>query len=87
MVTQDSTGTDIIYSNEVSFKIEKNRWKTTLPTNWKRARGRSLSEAKKTELNKLKYSYKIIGNQLIFRQLLLTEFKNKYRDKEIEITL
>jgi hypothetical protein len=25
MVTQDSTGTDIIYSNEVSFKIEKNR--------------------------------------------------------------
>ena len=86
MVTQDSTGTDIIYSNEVSFKIEKTDEKLPYLQIEKEARGRSLSEAK-NRAEQIKYSYKIIGNQLILDNYLLTELKNKYRDQEIEITL
>ncbi|TDE07855.1 PspC domain-containing protein [Flavobacterium sandaracinum] len=86
MVTQDSTGTDIIYSNEVSFKIEKTEEKLPYLQIEKEARGKSLSEAKQ-RAEQIKYSYKIIGNQLILDNYLLTELKNKYRDQEIEITL
>ncbi|MBG6187694.1 PspC domain-containing protein [Flavobacterium sp. CAN_S2] len=86
MVTQDSTGTDIIYSNEVSFKIEKTDEKLPYLQVEKEASGRSLSEAK-NRAEQIKYSYKIIGNQLILDNYLLTELKNKYRDQEIEITL
>jgi hypothetical protein len=86
MVTQDSTGTDIIYSNEVSFKIEKTDEKLPYLQIEKEARGKSLSEAKK-RAEQIKYSYKIIDNQLILDNYLLTELKNKYRDQEIEITL
>ena len=86
MVTQDSTGTDIIYSNEVSFKIEKTDEKLPYLQIEKEARGKSLSEAKQ-RAEQIKYSYKIIGNQLILDNYLLTDLKNKYRDQEIEITL
>ena len=86
MVTQDSTGTDIIYSNEVSFKIEKTEEKLPYLQVEKEASGKSLSEAK-NRAEQIKYSYKIIGNQLILENYLLTELKNKYRDQEIEITL
>lgn len=86
MVTQDSTGNDIIYSNEVSFKIEKTEEKAPYIQIEKEARGKSLSDAKQ-RAEQIKYSYKIIGNQLILDNYLLTELKNKYRDQEIEITL
>ncbi|WP_426095652.1 PspC domain-containing protein [Flavobacterium sp. DSR2-3-3] len=86
MVTQDSTGTDIIYSNEVSIKIEKTDEKLPYLQIEKEARGKSLSEAKQ-RAEQIKYGYKIIGNQLILDNYLLTDLKNKYRDQEIEITL
>ena len=85
-VTQDSTGMDVIYSNEVSFKIEKTDEKLPYIQIEKEAKGKSLSEAKK-RAEKIKYSYTIIGNQLIFDNYLVTDLKNKYRDQEIEITL
>ncbi|HRM47163.1 MAG TPA: PspC domain-containing protein [Flavobacterium sp.] len=85
-VTQDSTGMDVIYSNEVSFKIEKTDEKLPYIQIEKEAKGKSLSEAKK-RAEKIKYRYTIIGNQLIFDNYLVTDLKNKYRDQEIEITL
>ena len=85
-VTQDSTGMDVIYSNEVSFKIEKTDEKLPYIQIEKEAKGKSLSEAKK-RAEKIKYRYTIIGNQLIFVYYLVTDLKNKYRDQEIEITL
>lgn len=85
-VTQDSTGTDIIYSNEVSIKIENTDEKQPYIQIEKEAKGKSLSEAKK-RAEKIKYAYKIIGNQLILDNYLITDLKNKYRDQEIEITL
>ena len=86
MITQDSTGTDIIYSNEVSLKIERTDEKLPYIQIEKEAKGKSLSEAKK-RAEQIKYSYKIEGSQLIFDNYLLTDLKNKYRDQEIEITL
>ena len=86
MVTQDSTGTDVIYSNEVRFKIEKTDEKLPYIQIEKEAKGKSLAEAKKrAEL--IKYGYTFQGNQLILDNYLLTDLKNKYRDQEIEITL
>ena len=85
-VTQDSTGMDVIYSNEVSFKIEKTDEKLPYIQIEKEAKGKSLSEAKK-RAEKIKYRYTIIGNKLIFDNYLVTDLKNKYRDQEIEITL
>jgi len=86
MVTQDSTNTDVIYSNEVRLEIEKTNEKTAYIQIEKEAKGKSLSEAKK-RAEQIKYSYKIVGNQLILDNYLLTDFKNKFRDQEIEITL
>ena len=85
-VTQDSTGMDVIYSNEVSFKIEKTDEKLPYIQIEKEAKGKSLSEAKK-RAEKIKYRYTIIGNKLIFDNYLVTDLKNKYGDQEIEITL
>ena len=85
-ITQDSTNSDIIYSNQVSFKIEKTDEKLPYLQIEKEAKGKSLFEAKK-RAEEIKYGYKIIGNQLILDNYLLTDLKNKYRDQEVEITL
>jgi hypothetical protein len=55
---QDSTGTDVIYSNQVSFKIENTDEKQPYIQIEKEAKGKSLSEAKKRE--KIKYAYTIM---------------------------
>ncbi|MGZ9675233.1 PspC domain-containing protein [Flavobacterium sp. GNP001] len=86
IVTQDSTGTDIIYSTEVSIRIEKTNEKVAYVQIEKEARGKSLSEAK-NRAEAIKYNYTINGNRLVFNNYLLTELKNKYRDQEVEITL
>jgi hypothetical protein len=52
----------------------------------RKAKGRSLSAAKKTA-EKIKYGYKLEGNHLILDNYLLTDFKNKYRDQEVEVYL
>jgi phage shock protein PspC (stress-responsive transcriptional regulator) len=86
MITQDSLNNDIIYSNEVSIRIEKSEEKYAYVQIEKEAKGKSLSEAKK-RADAIKYSYEIVGNQLIFDNYLITDLKNKFRDQEIEITL
>jgi hypothetical protein len=45
----------------------------------RKAKGRSLSAAKKTA-KKIIYSYKLERNQLTLDNYLLTDFKNKYRE-------
>jgi len=85
-ITQDSTNTDVIYSNEVRFEIKRTDEKIPYIQIEKEAKGKSLSEAKR-RAEQIKYSYKIVGNQLILDNYLLTDLKNKFRDQEIEITL
>ncbi len=86
LVTEDSTNTSVIYSNQVHLRIEKTDEKQAYLQIEREAKGKSLNEAKKTA-DKIKYGYKLVGNQLILDNYLLTEFKNKYRDQEVEVTL
>lgn len=85
-ISQDSTGTDVIYSNEVRFTIAKTDEKQPYIQIEKEAKGKSLSEAKQRAV-KIKYGYKIDGNHLVMDNYLLTDLKDKFRDQEIEITL
>ncbi|SHG32121.1 phage shock protein C (PspC) family protein [Flavobacterium fluvii] len=85
-ITLDSTGNNVIYSNNVSFRIAQTDEKSAYIQIEKEAKGTTLFEAKK-RAEKIKYGYKIAGNQLILDNYLLTELKEKFRDQEIEITL
>jgi phage shock protein PspC (stress-responsive transcriptional regulator) len=85
-ITLDSTGNDVIYSNNVGFRIALADDKSAYIQIEKEAKGTTLFEAKK-RAEKIKYGYKITGNQLILDNYLLTELKEKFRDQEIEITL
>jgi phage shock protein PspC (stress-responsive transcriptional regulator) len=85
-ITLDSTGTDVIYSNNVSFKIAQSDSESAYIQIEKEAQGETLFEAKKRAEN-IKYDYKIVGNQLILDNYLLTNLKEKFRNQEIEITL
>jgi phage shock protein PspC (stress-responsive transcriptional regulator)/uncharacterized membrane protein YphA (DoxX/SURF4 family) len=85
-MTQDSSGTDVIYSNEIRFRIVNTDEKLPYIQIEKEAKGKSLFEAKQ-RAKKIKYSYKIDNNQLIMDNYLITNLKDKFRDQEIEITL
>ena len=85
-MTQDSSGTDVIYSNEIRFKIVSTDEKLPYLQIEKEAKGKSLFEAKQ-RAKKIKYSYKIDGNHLVMDNYLITNLKDKFRDQEIEITL
>jgi len=85
-ITQDSSGTDVIYSNDVRFKIAATDEKKTYLKIEKEAKGKTLIEAKK-RADKIKYNYVIQGNRIILNNYLLTDLKEKFGDQEIEITL
>jgi phage shock protein PspC (stress-responsive transcriptional regulator) len=85
-ITIDSTGNNVIYSNNVSFKIAQTSTQSAYIQIEKEAKGKTLFEAKQ-RAEKIKYGYKIIGNQLVFDNYFLTELKEKFRDQDIEITL
>ena len=86
MITEDSTNTKIIFSNEVRITLLKTDEKIPYLQIEKQAKGKSLSEAKKTA-EKINYGFKIEGNQLILDNYLLTDFKNKFRNQEVELFL
>ena len=85
-ITKDSLNQDVVYSNMISFEIEKTDEELPYIKINKEAKGKSFEEAK-NRAEKIKYGYKIVGNQLILDNYLITELKNKYRDQKIEIKL
>ena len=84
--TTDSINNDVIYSNEVRFQIKKSNENYSYIQIEKEAKGKSFSEARKNA-DQIRYQYKIIGNQLVFDNYLLSDLKNKFRNQRIEITL
>ncbi|MBK9224119.1 MAG: PspC domain-containing protein [Flavobacterium sp.] len=86
MITEDSLGTNVIYSNQVRLNIVKTDEKLPYLQIEKEAKGKSLSDARKTA-EKIKYGYSIVGNKILLDNYLITDFKNKYRDQEVEIFL
>ncbi len=85
-ITTDSTNNNIIYSNEVRFRIKKSNENYSYIQIEKEAKGESFAEARQNA-DRIRYNYKIIGNQLIFDNYLLTDLKNKYRNQHVEISL
>jgi phage shock protein PspC (stress-responsive transcriptional regulator) len=83
-ITQDSAKTDVIYSNNLSLRIEKTDAKLPYIQIEKEAKGKSLSEARE-RAEQIKYAYTIVGNQLVLDNYLLSDVKNKFRDQNIEI--
>jgi len=85
-IAQDISGTDLLYSNDVSLRIQSTDEKVAYIQIEKEAKGKSLSEAR-LRAEQIKYSYKIEGNHLILDNYLISDLKNKFRDQEIQVTL
>lgn len=85
-ITPDSTNTEMIYSNNISFRIKSTDEKTAYIQIEKQAKGKTFLEAKE-RAKQIKYNYEMVGNHLVLDNYLLTELKNKFRDQKIEITL
>lgn len=85
-LTQNETNQDVIYSNNVSIKIMKTDEALPYLQIEKLAYGKTADEAKK-RAEKIKYSYKIVGNQLILDNYLLSEVASKFRNQNVELFL
>ncbi len=85
-LVQDSTGQDLIYSNEVEFEVLPTEEKLPYIQIEKNANGRSFSEAKQ-RAEKINYGFKIEGNKLILDNYFLTDVKSKFRGQEVTIYL
>jgi phage shock protein PspC (stress-responsive transcriptional regulator) len=85
-LTQDEQNHEIIYSNNVSIEVMKTDEKLPYLQIEKLAVGKSAIEAK-NRAEKIKYGYKIVGNQLVLDNYLLTEVVNKFRDQRVELFL
>ncbi|HSD15522.1 MAG TPA: PspC domain-containing protein [Flavobacterium sp.] len=85
-IKQDSAGNEMIYSNEISLHLKKTDKAHPYIQIEKIASGKSFDEANK-RAEKIKYNFKIVGNQLILDNYLLTEVKNKLRKQKVEVYL
>jgi phage shock protein PspC (stress-responsive transcriptional regulator) len=85
-ITKDSLNQDVVYSNLIIFEIEKTDELLPYIKINKEAKGNSFITAKQ-RAEKIKYNYKISGNQLVLDNYLITELKDKFRDQKIEIKL
>jgi phage shock protein PspC (stress-responsive transcriptional regulator) len=85
-LTQDENNKEIIYSNNVSIEVMKTDEALPFIQVERLAVGKSAKEAK-SRAEKIKYSYKIVGNQLLLDNYLLTEVTNKFRDQKVELYL
>ena len=85
-VTKDSLNQDVVYSNSISFQIEKTDELLPYIKINKEAKGNSFENAN-TRAGKIKYGFKIIGNNLILDNYLISELKDQYRDQKVEIKL
>ena len=85
-VTKDSLNQDVVYSNSISFQIEKTDELLPYIKINKEAKGNSLENAN-IRARKIKYGFKIIGNQFVLDNYLITDLKDQYRDQKVEIKL
>ena len=85
-LTQDEKNNEIIYSNNVTIEVLKTDEALPYIQVEKLAVGKSATEAK-NRAEKIKYGYKIEGNQLILDNYLLTNVANKFRGQKVELFL
>lgn len=85
-IAQDSADQRVLYSNNVRFYIAKTDENLPYLQVEKKAKGRNLGVAKE-KAEKIQYGFKFQNNELILDNYILTNFKNKFRDQEVELTL
>lgn len=83
-ITQDEKGQEVIFSNNVNVNIRKSLDKTAYILVEKRARGKSMAEARE-RAEKITYGFKVEGSKIILDNFLITGIENKIRDQEVEI--
>ena len=86
MITEDSVGTKIIYSNDVNLRILKTDEKVPFIQIENEASGKTLSEAK-NRAEKIRYKFSLQGNRLVLDNYFLTPIQNKFRNQNVKITL
>ncbi len=84
--TQDSAKHEVIYSNNINLKLKATDRTEPYIQIERLANGSSFNEAN-TRAEKIKYSYKIVGNQLMLDNFLLTEVSNKFRNQHVDVYL
>ncbi|MFN3968728.1 PspC domain-containing protein [Flavobacterium sp.] len=84
--TQDSAKNEVIYSNQISFEIKSTDKAQAYLQIEKLADGKSFKEANE-RAEKIKYGFKVVGNQLLLDNYLITEMASKYRDQRVELYL
>lgn len=85
-LTQDEKNNEIIYSNNVTIEIMKTEEALPYIQIERLAVGKSANEAR-NRAEKIKYGYKIEGNQLILDNYLLTAVNQKFRGQKVELFL
>ncbi|WP_445452195.1 PspC domain-containing protein [Flavobacterium sp. 25HG05S-40] len=85
-LTQDENNKEIIYSNNVSLEILETDEALPYLQVERLAVGKSAVDAR-GRAEKIRYSYKIEGNQLILDNYLLTDITNKFRGQKVELFL
>jgi phage shock protein PspC (stress-responsive transcriptional regulator) len=85
-LTQDENNKEVIYSNNLSFEVRPTEEALPYIQIERLAVGKSAVEAR-TRAEKIRYTYKIEGNQLILDNYLLTDVTNKFRGQRVELYL
>ena len=85
-LTQDENNKEVIYSNNISFEVRPTEEALPFIQVERLAVGKSAVEAK-GRAEKIRYGYKIEGNQLILDNYLLTDITNKFRGQKVELYL
>ena len=83
---QDENNNEIIYSNDVSIQIMKTDEPLPYLQIEKIAKGKNNNEAR-ARSEKIKYNFKMDGNNLILDNYLLSDASNKFRGQSVEIFL
>ena len=84
--TQDSTKQEVIYSNNIRFELKTTDKTFPYLQIEKLAEGKSFDEANK-RAEKINYGFKLVGNQLLLDNYLLTEMASKFRNQHVELFL
>lgn len=84
--TQDSLKNEVIYSNNVRFFIKQTDKNIAYLQVEKLSNGKSYREANE-RAEKIKYGFKLSGNQLLLDNYWISEIKSKYRGQRVELYL
>jgi phage shock protein PspC (stress-responsive transcriptional regulator) len=77
---------DVLYSNDVSIEVMPTDEKLPYIQVEKLSLGKSSTDAK-NKAQKIKYNFKIVGNQIILDNYFLSDLSGKFKDQSIELYL